>query len=276
VTSFCNSKRIGDEVTCLYYRAQTGKVRLLSSFTLLHFVCLASLLLLVLSKLQICAAEQSYFEQANRLYEQGKYSEAVSLYESMLKAGRYSVGVLFNLGNSYFKMGDLGRAIYNYRRAATLAPRDPDIQANLRFARDHVSGSASVQPKVWERAVDYFTENELSSGAAIFFWIWLVILCVVRRKPELQPSLRAYSRMSGVLFIATVCLLALGCAEAKEQIVTVIVKQGLVHLGPLQESQAAFNVADGTELRVEARRDEWLQVSDRSNRTGWIDSSQVR
>jgi hypothetical protein len=29
----------------------------------------------------------SHFDQANRLYEQGKFSEAASLYESMIKAG---------------------------------------------------------------------------------------------------------------------------------------------------------------------------------------------
>jgi tetratricopeptide (TPR) repeat protein len=238
-------------------------------------LCFVALLVLAVSGIRVHSAEPSHFDQANRLYEQGKYDEAASLYESMLKAGRYSGGVLFNLGNSYFKMGDLGRAIYNYRRAAALAPRDPDIQANLRFARDHVSASASVQSKIWDRAVDYFTLNELSTAAAILLWAWLLILSVALLKPEWQPSLRTYSRLAGILFIITASVLAVGAVETKEKTAIVVVKQGLVHLGPLKESQAAFNVPDGTELRIEARRDDWLQVTDRSNRSGWIDTPQV-
>ena len=43
------------------------------------------------------AETPSHFDQANRLYEQGKFSEAASLYESMLKAGTRSPEIFFNL-----------------------------------------------------------------------------------------------------------------------------------------------------------------------------------
>src|ERR1051325_497601 len=89
-------------------------------------------------------SNRSQFDQANRLYEEGKFGDAISLYGAILKAGRVSSGLLFNLGNAYFKNGEIGRAIYNYRRAQALAPRDPDVQANLRFARDRIAGAASV------------------------------------------------------------------------------------------------------------------------------------
>src|SRR5262245_59003220 len=121
------------------------------------------ILVLVCFTLSLSAAaerEPSHFEQANRLYEEGKYTEAICLYEATVRAGRHSPGVFFNLGNAYFKSGELGRAIYNFRRAEALAPRDPDIQANLRFARERISGSAAVQIPLWRRYVGIFTLNE--------------------------------------------------------------------------------------------------------------------
>jgi tetratricopeptide (TPR) repeat protein len=220
-------------------------------------------------------AEPSLFDQANRLYEEGKFKEAIPLYQSMLKAGWRSPAVFFNLGNSFFKAGDLGSAIYNYHRAAALAPRDPDIQANLAFARNHVEGTASVQAPIWERAVTYFTLNEVTAAAALFFWIWLILLSLERWRPVLKSSLRMYVSISGTVFICLLILLGAGCASAREETAIVTVNQALVHLGPLQESQAAFNVSDGTELQVEARRGEFLQVLDRSSRTGWISTNDV-
>src|SRR6185369_14959299 len=120
------------------------------------------------------------FDQSNRLYEEGKYNEAIAGYESLLKSGKASTAILFNLGNAYFKSGQLGRAIYNFRRAEAVAPRDPDIQANLRFARDRINGSASVLPAPWQHMVHFFTMNELSVVAAICFWALLSLLATLR------------------------------------------------------------------------------------------------
>src|SRR6476659_1044175 len=73
------------------------------------------------------------FDQANKLYEQGKYGEAASGYGKLAQAGQVSSALYFNLGNALLKSGELGRAILNYRLAQRLAPRDPDIRVNLRF-----------------------------------------------------------------------------------------------------------------------------------------------
>jgi len=213
------------------------------------------------------------FYEANRLYEAGKYKEAAAHYETILKNSGASPQLLFNLGNAYFKNSELGHAIYNYRRAAKLAPRDPDIQANLRFARDRITGSASVQPPIWAHFVHYFTADELSVAAALAFWISLVLLMLTRWRPSLRATLRPYISVFTVLFLIGLGLLIL--TVARQQVAIATQSQLPVHLGPLAESQAAFTVPDGTELRIENRRDNWLQVSDRSNRSGWVEASQV-
>ena len=79
------------------------------------------------------------FDQANKLYEEGKYSEAAAVYEKAVKAGQVSAALCFNLGNALFKAGQPGRALVWYRRAEALSPRDPDIQANLQFVRKNVT-----------------------------------------------------------------------------------------------------------------------------------------
>ncbi len=233
--------------------------------TIFFLVCLC------LSLTRSVAALNDFYE-ANRLYEAGKYNEAAAHYETILKNNGASAPLLFNLGNAYFKNGEIGRAIYNYRRAEKLAPRDPDIQANLRFARDRIAGSASIQPPLWSR-LHYFKANELTVAAGVFFWVCLALLTLIRWRPNLRTSARPYVSLAAILFL--ICLTLLVPALAQDPVAIAVQSQLPVHLGPLAESQAAFTVPDGTELRIENRRDNWLQVSDRSNRTGWVESSQV-
>ena len=91
--------------------------------------CILSVFAMVASTLSVLAATS--FEQANTLYEQGKFQEAAAVYEGVIKSGRASSAVFFNLGNAYFKDGQLGRALMNYRMSERLDPRDPDVQAKV-------------------------------------------------------------------------------------------------------------------------------------------------
>jgi tetratricopeptide (TPR) repeat protein len=231
---------------------------------------------LILSLLSARALERSsHFDEANRLYEQGKYADAIGLYENMAKSGRNSVGVFFNLGNAYFKNGELGRALLNFRKAEALAPRDPDIHANLGFARERVSGSLSVRENLWERFLTYFTANELASAAATLFWLWTTAYCLSRLKPQSGQSFRTVLLLSGGLFVTVTIVLLASLALRKDHVVIVTARQATVRLGPFSESQTAFTANDGTELRFLGKRDQWLQVSDRSGRTGWLSSTEA-
>src|SRR5208283_2864410 len=48
------------------------------------------------------------FNQANRLYEQGKYTQAAAAYEKITRAGTVSPALYFNLGNAWLKGGQIG------------------------------------------------------------------------------------------------------------------------------------------------------------------------
>lgn len=218
-------------------------------------------------------AEQ--FEQAGRHYEQGQYREAIQLYGALLKDGLDSAALRFNLGNACFKNGELGRAVFHYRAAAELAPRDPDISANLRFARDRVTASASITEPGWSRLARYFTLNELSLFSAVCFWTFLLLLGLARLRPALRPSLKASISTAGALCLAGAALLALSFWVRTRPVAIATQRQLVVHLGPLSESQTAFTVPDGTELRIQNRREDWLQVADRSGRTGWVEAGRV-
>ena len=72
------------------------------------------------------------FKAANQLYDAGKFTEAAAAYE---KIEPKTAHVYYNLGNAWFRQNKLGLAVLNYARARQLAPRDPDILANLKFAQ---------------------------------------------------------------------------------------------------------------------------------------------
>ena len=46
-----------------------------------------------------------------------------------------SADIYYNLGNSYYKMNNIAKAVLNYERALLLNPGNNDIRFNLELAR---------------------------------------------------------------------------------------------------------------------------------------------
>src|SRR5216684_895 len=120
----------------------------------------------------LVASPADEFKAANQLYDAGNFSEAVAAYE---KLEPKTAPVYFNLGNAYFRQDKLGQAILNYERARRLAPRDPDILANLKFAERRLGvDEANMSPRAMHRflhsAVASRTINEWSAYELAGLW----------------------------------------------------------------------------------------------------------
>jgi len=210
-------------------------------------------------------------EAANKLYEQGKFAEAAAAYEALALTHslKVSPALLFNLGNARFKAGEIGRAIVAYRSAGALSPRDPDVRANLQFARNQVEGP-TLRPSAGERWLQWLTANEWTALAMAGFWSCFLLLAAGEVRPAWKRRLRTYCLLAGgATALVSVCLV-LALQGTSAPLAVVVAREAVVRNGPLDESPSAFTVHDGAELRVLDAKDDWLQVTDGQQRTGWI------
>ena len=239
-------------------------------------VAVALLLLATLATARAESADDT-FARANKFYEEGKYPQAAAVYEGLLRQGNISPGIYFNAGNSWFKAGQVGRAIYDYRRAEQLAPRDPDIRANLDIARAKAGTTRAALPgNRWTRWVGRATLNEWAAAAAAAAALFFIVLTARQISPGFA---RSANEITLLLALASLWLLACLGFSIDQRLVEkssiVIVPEAVARLGPLNESQSAFTVPDGAELIVLTRDGDWLQVSDATRRIGWLQQRDV-
>lgn len=215
------------------------------------------------------------FDAANKLYEEGKFPEAASAYQQFLKSGQASAAVYYNLGNAFFKAGQIGRAIASYHQAEQITPRDPDVRANLQFARNQVQGPTFAIPG-WKRWLNRLSLNEWTLLAGGIFWAWLLLLMLPQWRPALKAALRLYAVLLGVVFAFT-CVIVFYCWDEHHagRSAIVVAREAVVRQGPLEESRSTFTVHDGAELQVLDRKDDWLQVTTDPRRIGWVHRDQV-
>lgn len=231
--------------------------------------------LLLLACLQARAEiSPTAFDAANKLYEQGKFTDAISAYGKLLESNQASAALYFNLGNAFFKAGELGRAIAAYHQAEEITPRDPDLRANLQFTRNQIQGP-TLAPSVSQRWLRKLSLNEWTCLAAAAVWLWFLLLTRLQWRPALKPILRNYVIIAGVATGLLCVCLGLAWENRLMRTAIVITHDAVVRQAPLEESQSAFSVYDGAELRVLDQKDNWLQVSPDPRRIGWVRRDQV-
>lgn len=72
--------------------------------------------------------------EGDSAYMKNDYTSAIHIYEALLNKGE-AAEIYYNLGNSYYKTGEIAKAILNYERALLLQPGNGDIRTNLDVAR---------------------------------------------------------------------------------------------------------------------------------------------
>ena len=79
---------------------------------------LRSWLALALLATAVSAFGAATFDEANQLYDRQQYAEAKRGYEQLLSGQAASANLLYNLGNTEYRLGSPGRAILELRARA--------------------------------------------------------------------------------------------------------------------------------------------------------------
>jgi tetratricopeptide (TPR) repeat protein len=226
------------------------------------------------------ATPQTAFFQGNQAYAAGRYDEAIRAYQSVRDSGLESGALDFNLGNAFFKGGQIARAIASYERARRLLPRDPDVQSNLAYAREVAQVEGETVP-LWRRLAFPFatraTGGELAVLASLC-WCALWLLLTVRvLVPRLRLGLGRAALVAAALYLVLAGSLGLRLAsvELRDSAIVTAAGGSSVRFEPSATGTEHFPVAPGTALDVTDERDEWLQVRRTDGRRGWIPRAAV-
>ena len=123
------------------------------------------------------------FEKANTLYNEGKYADAISQYESILATKNHSAALYFNLGNAHYKLNHIAPSIYYYEKALQLDPNDYDIKNNLALAKNMTIDAINVIPEGGLSKILNNTTNSLTfdnwAKVSIGFVFCFVVLFLI-------------------------------------------------------------------------------------------------
>jgi tetratricopeptide (TPR) repeat protein len=217
------------------------------------------------------------FLKANTLYADGRYDEAANAYEQLLDRGIENGSLYFNLGNSYFKKGELGEAVLHYERAQRLIPRDSDLKSNYAFARSKITYSAPGNPSWLMGAVGKFnmlTVNEMTIVVSFIFTCIFLILIMSLFIRKIRRHLPLALSLSIVVFVLFTGLL-FHRVSALDKEAVILSERVDAKFEPLDNATIHFTLYEGMKVDMVDLKKEWTKVRRQDGKTGWIRNGEM-
>lgn len=242
-----------------------------------------SFIVLILGSLQSLSQNNSTFEKANKLYNEGLYDSSLVLYKSILEQNLHSPELYFNMGNAYFKNNNLPKAILYYEKALKLSPNDEDIKYNLSISNSMIVDKIENVPQLfykqwWNYFYDRFSTN-IWAIISIVLWILFLAALGFFLLSQSRSAKKLVFYLSVLTFIAALGSFGLASQkyyyskENKEAIIftpTVTVKSS-----PTKNSVDLFVVHEGTKVKIIDKLDNWNKVKIKDGSIGWLPSESM-
>lgn len=245
-----------------------------------------TLILLFIAGLTGAARTQTPLHDAQRAdaaYREGDYLQAVEGYEAALQAGCEDADLHYNLGNAYYRTGQMGRAILHYKRALRLKPNMDDVRENLTLAESHTVDRIDAVPQLFvARWIDAVANLCTPRGWRVLVLVLVLLLAVVwllyrhGRQRELRKWSLVASLLVALLLIVCIALGAHRTAHFNAHREAVVLAEAIsVKASPEEQGTDKMILHEGTVVTISESLDTWYKIKLSDGNTGWCYQSEV-
>jgi len=231
------------------------------------------------ARVKVFKEANDFFRQAGETNDPNRaddlYNKALLRYEKLTHEGLRNGKLYYNIGNTYFRLHNLGLAILNYRLAQHYLPDDQNLSQNLAFA-------LSLQPDkiipkqqkqimktllFWHYDFSKKTRWIIFGIAAIFFWL---IAFVKLARGGQGPGLAGLFPF--IVFLLMGGSLSVSHFWPPKEAGVVLAKEVVARKGDGLSHQPSFTepLHAGLDFDLVEKRNGWLYIELRDGRRCWI------
>ncbi|MCI1647660.1 MAG: tetratricopeptide repeat protein [Bacteroides sp.] len=221
--------------------------------------------------------------EGDSAYIKNDYASAIQVYESILKRGE-AVEIYYNLGNSYYKSGNIAKSILNYERALLLQPGNADVRANLEVAQSKTVDKVAEIPEIffvsWIKALVNSFSLDTWAKIGIGCW-WFLLISLYFFFFSRQAKWEKSGFVLGIFFLVLVVLTNLFAFQQKRRLTQhsnaiVLVPSVTVRSTPSENGTSLFLLHEGRKVKIkDGSMSKWKEISLEDGKVGWVPVSSI-
>ncbi len=222
------------------------------------------------------------YNNAGKLYRDGKFEQALQIYESLLDSGIHNPDLFYNASNAAYRCGYLGKAILYIERALALAPSDEDALANRAFLN---SIKKDQEPPPDNLITAFITQiyestnvntSTLLSGSMFAFAFIIATFSIFTIGTKRIISIVLFIIFMSISFLSGGISIHKLHRESTQTEAIIMTEQAKAYSGPDTRNTHIFTIHEGTKVIIERQQDGWSLIRLLSGAGGWIPASSLQ
>lgn len=232
-------------------------------------------------------------QQADSAYNKENYREAVGLYLESIENDGVSSDLYYNLGNAYYRDGQLGRAIISYERALALDPSNEYARTNLAFVRTRIEDipedDSSFLSNLHRNISSTLSPDGWSVAALCLFLLLLGTIAMYMFSSNVAMRKSGFFGGIAVLFIFVYVLMIAGqtaSAYSRHDTAVVIVPTTNLSSAPRStrsKTEKVVPIHEGTKVEIvdsvstpdDPNVGKWYDVKINNSSRAWLNAADV-
>lgn len=221
--------------------------------------------------------------EGDSAYMKNDYTSAIHIYEALLNKGE-AAEIYYNLGNSYYKTGEIAKAILNYERALLLQPGNGDIRTNLDVARSKTIDKVESVPEIffvsWTKGLINSMSVDAWANCGIIFFILLIISLYFFIFSHVVV-LKKTGFIAGLLFLMFTILTNVFAMQQKDALLNrdsaiVMNPSVTIRSTPNDSGTTLFILHEGSKVTIKDNSmKEWKEIRLEDGKVGWLSASSI-
>ena len=223
------------------------------------------------------ATPKTRYEDMLGAFERGDFANAKAVGEKLVAQGSLSPQVFQFLGNTHYRLGEMGTAALYYRRAALFPPSIPEVRQNLVHIRDRTGNLSFAKNEFREQYSGFLSRSRWFVIAVSAAWIAalsFVLTLFLRR----SSGLRVFMVFIRVLAVLTALFAGMGWywrpTFAKIEKIAIITEPNTkAYTAATVTAGTVTALPPGSEVRRLEDRGQWTYVEIPGEdlvRRGWV------
>jgi tetratricopeptide (TPR) repeat protein len=237
---------------------------------------------LFLLSLSLSQNADSLFQLGNYYYENERYELAVENFQQLEQDFTHEF-LYLNLGNSYYRMGEIGNAVWAYEKAHSISPRDQDIIYNLNLVRSQVKDRI-VPPdsfflfSLYKAALNKTTILDIIIIGG-FLLIIISLIYLIKSYFFINEKIEIFFNYALTLCLSILIWMSfdkyLNISDINKAIV--ISTSIDVRSAPIAKGEnVLFIIHEGTKAQITASETGWYEILLLDGKKGWVNKQYMR
>jgi tetratricopeptide (TPR) repeat protein len=239
-------------------------------------IAIALLNIIILLNTLYASTAENIFNEANALYHNKKYKEALNLYNKLENEGYNNAALYYNKGNAHYKLHEIGMAIWCFEKTLAINPQFTDACKNLTIANAHLIDKIENNNFIgiiaqWQSWLASLNQHLIVSLAILFSFIWLILLILFYIKYRNKLILFKSSFVFLILSIFAYCLSYATNSYKTEHSFAIITNSNIyIKSAPDEGAVNLVLIHEGHKVEVIDKQFSWYKIKLLDGKSGWI------